>query len=81
MTIEPGVLSARKKVKPVLVYWHCETWWNLDDGPCCPMEHDDDLYSYSSKRGRKRRVWLCLPSGIAYFTRDAFLGHDEEECW
>jgi len=68
----------RKQVKPTLVYWHCDCWWPLVDGPGCPMEHDDGCHN-----GRKRLVYICNDGegGIAYLTRKDFLEHDEEHCY
>ena len=75
--------EARKLVKPTLVYWHCECWWYIEDGPSCPMEHDTPIYDERPRQGRKRRVWMCKEGedGIAYLSRKAFLEHDEEYCY
>jgi len=79
MTPSRKVIAARRKVKPTLVYWHCVTWWALEDGPDCPMEHDNDKATV----GRKRRAWICNSGegGIAYLSRQDFLEHDEEDCY
>ena len=75
-TVSPAV--ARLKVVPMLVYWHCNTWWPLGHGPECPMVHDD-----RPRRGRKRRGWICYDceGGILYLSRKGFLEHDEESCY
>lgn len=63
--------DARRKVKPTLVYVHCEMWWPLEDGPVCP----EDI---STRLARKRRVWIC--GEIAFLSRKAFLEHEEGYC-
>lgn len=67
-------------VKPVLVYWHCETYWPLEDGSDCPMDHDTPIYDDRPRRGRKRLVWMCH-NEVGYLSRRAFLEHDEERCY
>ena len=76
-------LVERNEVRPVLVYWHCDMWWPLADGPACPMEHDTPIYDDRPRRGRKRRVWMCAKGwdSVVYFSRAVFLSHDENNCY
>lgn len=75
--------AARLETPSVLVYWHCDSWWSIEDGPVCPMEHDTPIYDDRPRNGRVRRVWMCDKGEgeIAYLSRRAFLEHDEESCY
>lgn len=53
-----SIAESRRRVKPTLVYWHCEIWWPIKDGPYCPMEHGTPIYDDRGPKGRKRRVWM-----------------------
>ena len=79
--------SVRRLVKPTLVYWHGSGcgYWPLEGGAGCPSDHSDDIpiYDYRGRKGRKRRMWICLESAdaVGYLNRQDFLEHDVETCF
>jgi hypothetical protein len=50
----PELLQARKRDRSTLVYWHCEAWWAIEDGPSCTMAHKKVF----RRRENQKRIFL-----------------------